>query len=94
MATLLISRRCERQNPGKTQDISPIVILVIFIVEILFSNLLIIFKTMEKYDDLLNESKRTISKWEHEFQKTHGNRPSKVKRQRAFFLARTISAVL
>jgi len=48
---------------------------------------------MEKYDDLLNESKRTISKWEHEFQKTHGNRPSKV-RQRALLLEGTISAVL
>ena len=40
---------------------------------------------MEKYDDLLIESKRTISKWEHEFQKTHGTRPSKVKIGHAFF---------
>ena len=33
---------------------------------------------MEKYDDLLTESKRTISKWEHEFQKNNGRKPSKV----------------
>ena len=33
---------------------------------------------MEKYDDLLIESKRTISKWEHEFQKNNGRKPSKV----------------
>jgi len=36
------------------------------------------FTEMEKYEDLLVDSKRTISKWEYEFQKTNGRKPSKV----------------
>jgi hypothetical protein len=38
----------------------------------------IYFTEMEKYEDLLTDSKRTINKWEHEFQKTNGRKPSKV----------------
>ena len=33
---------------------------------------------MEKYEDLLTSSKRTIKKWELEFEKLEGRRPIKV----------------
>lgn len=42
------------------------------------SSLLRFVQEMEKYEELLVESKRTINKWEHEFQKTNGRKPSKV----------------